>query len=87
MFPKMNIESIMPLKLICIGIVLLLGLFLFVTFNKQKPTNDVADNKEQFVPHRSSQDGPQVGSQSKSKYNLFNEIKSFMARQTEYVMN
>lgn len=79
MFPKTNIDLMMPPKvLIFIAIILVVGLF--ILFRSRQPKlidEDITIDAilEEIEPPK------------RSKYNLYNEIESFMERQTKYVMS
>ena len=70
----------MPSKVLLIFIAFALIIGLFLVF---KPRSPALINEDTFVADKPEE----VEYPMKSKYNLYNEIRSFMARQTEYVMS
>jgi hypothetical protein len=79
MFPKTNIDLMMPSKvLFFIAIILVVGLFVLFKSRQPKLIDEditIDDAIEEIEPLR------------RSKYNLYNEIELFMERQTNYVMS
>lgn len=75
----------MPTPLIVFIIFILLGVIILFMVNRNTVDDEDDDEDGDSVKNCSDDNVPLID--GGSKYNLFEEIKLFMARQTDYVMN